>query len=60
MKWHELNEVIREMDEAELKQMITQERRRARPRASYLIRLHQRFCALRDARERAELMAELG
>jgi hypothetical protein len=27
-------------------------------RASYLNRLHQRYCALRDARERKEILAK--
>lgn len=60
MKWHELNEIIRDMSEGEIKQLITQERRRSHPRPSYLIRLHQRYCALRDARERIELLSGLG
>jgi len=33
------------------------ERRRVEPRVTFLVRLHQRFCALRDAREREELLA---
>lgn len=30
-----------------------------RKRISHLLRLHQRYCALRDARERMELLNEV-
>jgi len=36
--------------------MLTQEQLHER-RASHLQRLHQRYCALRDARERIEIMS---
>lgn len=59
MKWHEMNEAIRNMTEEQIKALLDTERDRRLPRPTYLIRLHQRYCALRDARERRELLSQL-
>jgi hypothetical protein len=59
MNWHEINEALREMGEEEVKTLLQHEKHRERPRPTYLIRLHQRYCALRDARERRELLTGL-
>jgi hypothetical protein len=56
MNWQELNVVIRDMSEQELKYLIAQERRQKVPRKTFLIRMHQRYSMLRDLRERAELL----
>ena len=57
MNWHELNKALPDMSEEEVKYLMQLERRRVEPRVTFLVRLHQRFCALRDAREREELLA---
>jgi len=59
MNWHDINRALREMGEQEVKTLLDRERDRDRPRQSYLIRLHQRYCALRDQRERRELLIGL-
>jgi hypothetical protein len=45
------------MTEEEVFAMLTHESMNER-RSSHLQRLHQRYCALRDARERLEIMAK--
>ena len=58
MNWRELNEAINGFTEQEVWNLLADERRNAR-RATVLIRLHQRFNALRMMRERAELLGEI-
>ena len=56
MTWRQLNATLNDMSEAEVKQMLADEV--AGPqRVTFIERLHQRYCALRASRERAELMA---
>jgi len=57
LSWRALNEVLPRLTEAQVLDMLTQERQTDR-RANYLQRLHQRYCALRDARERLEILGE--
>lgn len=55
LSWRELNEKLSNMTEEEVLKMLQIEISREK-RASYIQRLHQRFCTLRDARERMELL----
>lgn len=55
--WRWLNEHLSAMTEAEVMELLDQERRVYR-RVTVLERLHQRYCALRDARERIEILKE--
>ena len=55
--WRWLNEHLSAMTEAEVLDLLDQERRVHR-RVTVLERLHQRYCALRDARERIEILKE--
>lgn len=55
LNWRELNEQIGQMTEQELKDMLAKERRTLQ-RSSVLVRLHQRYTAVRAARERKELL----
>lgn len=57
LSWHELNDQIAGMTEAQVLDLLNRERSLER-RVSHLQRLHQRYCALRDARERLEILAE--
>ncbi len=57
MNWRDLNKYIKQLTEEELLLMLNEERAGAR-RASALARIHQRYSALRTARERDELLAE--
>ena len=57
ISWRALNDVLSRMSEQEVLQMLELERTVER-RSSHLQRLHQRYCALRDARERLEIMSE--
>ena len=57
MNWIELNARLSSLSEDEVKSLLAQEREGAR-RKVFLERLHQRYAALRSARERAEIMAE--
>lgn len=54
--WRALNDVLPLLSEDEVFALLTQEQLHER-RASHLQRLHQRYCALRDARERIEIMS---
>jgi hypothetical protein len=45
------------MDEEQIQDLLFAEKNGAK-RMSFLIRLHQRFCAMRDARERRELIKD--
>ena len=56
--WRSLNDAISSLTEAEVKALIEEEKV-GRKRVSHLLRLHQRYCALRDARERMELLNEV-
>jgi len=54
--WRALNDQLPSLSEDEVFALLTQETLNER-RSSHLQRLHQRYCALRDARERLEIMA---
>jgi hypothetical protein len=54
--WRALNDQLPSLSENEVFALLTQETLHER-RSSHLQRLHQRYCALRDARERLEIMA---
>ena len=56
ISWRALNDKLASLSEDEVFAMLTQEQLHER-RASHLQRLHQRYCALRDARERLEIMS---
>ena len=56
LSWRALNDVLPSLSEDEVFALLTQEQMTER-RASHLQRLHQRYCALRDARERIEIMS---
>jgi hypothetical protein len=55
LSWRALNEQLSAMDEQEVLKMLQVEVS-GEKRATYIERLHQRLCALRDARERIELL----
>jgi hypothetical protein len=55
LSWRALNAKLSAMDEKAVLTMLQVEVSGER-RATYIERLHQRFCALRDARERVELL----
>ena len=57
MNWRELNKYLMQLTEEELLKMLNEERAGAR-RLSALARIHQRYNALRNVRERNELIAE--
>jgi len=57
LNWRELNKQIPFMTEERLAELLAEERAGKRS-LSVLERLHQRFCALRAARERAEILKE--
>lgn len=57
LSWRALNEQLPTLTEQEVWDMLTVERSTYR-RANYLQRLHQRFCAMRDSRERIEILKE--
>lgn len=56
LSWRALNDKIASLSEDEIFAMLTHETLNER-RSSHLQRLHQRYCALRDARERMEILA---
>jgi hypothetical protein len=56
LSWRALNDRIATLSEAEVFALLTEEQLNER-RSSHLQRLHQRYCALRDARERVEIMS---
>ena len=58
MNWRELNEQLNQMAETEVKALLDVELV-DRQRVTFVERLHQRYCALRATRERAEMMALL-
>jgi len=55
MNWVELTSALGTMDEPTVRAYLNHENS-THKRKSYLIRLHQRFCTLRDAREREEVL----
>jgi hypothetical protein len=57
LSWRALNDKIAALSEDEVFALLTEERKTER-RVSHLQRLHQRYCALRDARERLEILSE--
>ena len=57
MNWRELNARLSSLREDELAAMIEEERQGER-RATLLVRMHQRFTALRTLRERRELLSQ--
>lgn len=57
LSWRTLNDKIATLSEEEVFALLTEEQLNER-RSSHLQRLHQRYCALRDARERIEIMAK--
>ena len=57
LSWRSLNEVLASMNEEEVLKLLEEEKTGAR-RAMVMIRLHQRFCTLRMARERNQLFGE--
>ena len=59
MNYRELHEIIMTLSEAQLQQMLDDEQR-GEKRRTFMIRLHQRLCALRAQREREELEHSAG
>lgn len=57
LSWRALNDVLTSKTEAEVLELLNQERAQFK-RVAVLQRLHQRYCALRDARERHEILSE--
>lgn len=57
MNWATLNGRLSKLTETQVWNLLQAELDTYR-RASYLQRLHQRYCALRDAREREEIMSK--
>ena len=57
--WRSLQGVIAVLTEEQVKTMLRHEMDTLK-RSMIVVRLHQRLCALRDARERREIMVEMG
>ena len=57
LSWRALNEQLPTLTESEVLALLNDERATHR-RANYLQRLHQRYCAMRDSRERLEILKE--
>ncbi len=57
LSWRTLNDQLPSLTEDEILTMLNVERSTER-RVSILQRLHQRYCALRDARERLEILRD--
>ena len=57
MNWREINKVLPTLDEDTVRRMLADERR-GEQRTTVLIRLHQRYTALRAARERTEILGD--
>lgn len=55
--WRQLNKELALFSEEQVLELLTQERA-GRKRVSILERLHQRYTALRAARERVEILRE--
>jgi len=58
MNWRDLNKKLPELSEAAVQQLLQDEMVGMR-RGTVVVRLHQRFTALRATRERDELLALL-
>lgn len=58
MNWRMLMQAIGTLSEEELKQLLDDEIK-GKKREMFVLRLHQRYCTRRAARERAELLAQL-
>jgi hypothetical protein len=58
MNWRELQRNFKTYTEADLQKMLEHEMKTEK-RVSLVERIHQRLCALRAARERADLFARL-
>ena len=54
LSWRKLNEVLSTLPEEDVLQLLEDEKANA-CRGIILVRLHQRYCILRGARERSEL-----
>lgn len=57
LSWRALNDKLPSLTEDEVMTLLNQERAVDR-RVAFLQRLHQRYCALRDARERREILQD--
>ena len=57
MNWRDLNKKLNLLSESEVLELLEAERAGQR-RVTFLERLHQRYTALRTARERIELLQE--
>ena len=57
MNWRDLNKKLNLLSESEVLELLEAERVGQR-RVTFLERLHQRYTALRTARERVELLQE--
>lgn len=57
LSWRALNDQLPTLTEDEVFAMLTAELLHEK-RSSILQRLHQRYCALRDARERVEVLSQ--
>ena len=55
MQWRQLNKVMQNLTEAQVLELLEQERKNLR-RVAMLERLHQRYNVLRVSRERVELL----
>jgi hypothetical protein len=55
--WRALNDQLPSLSEDEVFALLTHETLHER-RSSHLLRLHQRYCALRDARERVDILGK--
>jgi hypothetical protein len=58
LNWHNLNVVLAMRSETQVKAMLDEEVA-VHKRATYLVRIHQRYTTLRAARERKELLERI-
>lgn len=56
--WHDLNVLLSLRDERQVKAMLDEEVR-VHKRASYAVRIHQRYTTLRAQRERKEILEQI-
>jgi predicted transcriptional regulator len=57
LNWRSINNILDTLSEAQVLEMLNEERGNRR-RVTILVRLHQRYSALRTARERIEILNE--
>lgn len=57
LNWRSLNNILDTLPEDEVLRLLNEERGTKR-RVTILTRLHQRYCSLRAARERIEILGE--